>query len=115
MRFLCQILSARTVNTGTIVILIVFIAALALSFTPAATARGQAERNVGIRFAALAWMIGIMLTAALIFLPMKSQVLMLGPIFLTAAGIGKVWQIARARARRDAQKRVDLERMKRLN
>lgn len=98
-----------------VVFILIFLAAVGFGilapFLDARRSRSQQERSVALRLTLFCWLLGLLLAGALIFLPNKSRVLMLAPVFFLAVITGRVWKNARRRARLD----VDIERMKRVN
>ena len=72
------------------------------------------ERFFAIRVSVFMWFVGLLLLSAFLFLPNKQRVLLLLPAFVIAVTLAKFWRDSRARLRREAQGRVDLERMKRV-
>jgi hypothetical protein len=95
-------------------VLVVAVAVLA-PLWDARRSKSQQERAIGFRLTMFTWIIGLLLLLALFIVPNKQRVLMFVPIFMTAVVIGRVWQKARLRARREREQAVDLERMKRVN
>jgi quinol-cytochrome oxidoreductase complex cytochrome b subunit len=82
----------------------------------ASRSRSDKERALTIRMTIFAWMIGIILVAAMIMMPNKGRVMMLVPVFVAAVLLGRLWKRARVRAQREREEaELDLERMKRAN
>jgi hypothetical protein len=52
---------------------------------------------------------------ALLFLPNKARILLMIPVFFGSIAIARFFRDTRARMRREAEGRMDLERMKRVN
>ena len=73
------------------------------------------ERYFALRSSIFLWFVGFVLLAAFLFLPNKARVLLLLPIVLGGTSVVKYLRDARERLRREAQGKVDLERMKRVN
>jgi hypothetical protein len=73
------------------------------------------ERYFAIRTSIFTWFVGFLLLTALLFLPNKARILLLIPVFLGSIAIARFFRDTRARMRREAEGRMDLERMKRIN
>jgi uncharacterized membrane protein len=73
------------------------------------------ERYFALRASIFSWFVGFLLVVALLFLPNKARVLLLIPIFLGGISMYRFFRDTRDRLRRQAQGRVDLDRMKRIN
>jgi hypothetical protein len=73
------------------------------------------ERYFAIRTSIFTWFVGFLLLMALLFLPNKARILLLIPVFLGSIAIARFFRDTRARLRREAEGRVDLDRMKRIN
>jgi hypothetical protein len=73
------------------------------------------ERYFAIRTSIFTWFVGFLLLMALLFLPNKARILLVIPVFFGSIAIARFFRDTRARMRREAEGRVDLERMKRIN
>ncbi len=79
------------------------------------SSRTPQERYFALRSSIFTWFIGFLLMLALLFLPNKARVLLVIPIFFGWVGIARYLRDTRTRLRREAEGRVELERMKRVN
>ena len=77
--------------------------------------RSRRERGLAVRMTAFTWLLVLLVVAAAVLLPGAHRLLLLAPVVVIGVAIGKTWQSARLRARREAAGGFDLERMKRLN
>jgi len=73
------------------------------------------ERYFTMRTSIFTWFVGFLLLMALLFLPNRARLLLLIPIFFGWIGVARFFRDTRARMRRAAESRADIERMKRVN
>jgi len=66
-----------------------------------------AERNFTVRTSVFLWFLGLLVLGGIL--------LLLIPVFVGAVTLAKLLRDARGRLRQQAQERVDLERMRRVN
>ena len=75
----------------------------------------MAERNFTVRTSVFLWFLGLLVLGGILFLPFRAILLLLIPVFVGAVTLTRLLRDARGRLRQQAQERVDLERMKRVN
>lgn len=73
------------------------------------------ERAIAIRVSAFAWLVGLLLLLAFVFLPNRQRVILMVPTFVGAVGLAKFWRDKRAQLRRAAEEQTRLDRMKRVH
>jgi uncharacterized membrane protein len=77
--------------------------------------RDPRERALAMRGALAFWLLGLLFTIALVFLPNKARLLSLIPMFLLAGALVKAYRHSHAQLRASRQDRVQFENMKRVN
>jgi fatty acid desaturase len=78
-------------------------------------AQTVAERNFTVRTSVFVWFLGLLVLGGILFLPLRAILLLLIPVFFGGVTLARLLREARDRLRQQAQERVDLERMKRVN
>ena len=73
------------------------------------------ERAIAIRVSAFAWLVGLLLLLAFLFLPNRQRVILMFPTFIGAVGLAKFWRDKRAQLRRASEEQTRLDRMKRVH
>jgi hypothetical protein len=73
------------------------------------------ERAFIIRASTFCGLLGLVLLLALVVLPMPLKLVVLVPAFVVGVSVAKGWHSVRTRLRNEADRRVDFDRMKRVN
>jgi Kef-type K+ transport system membrane component KefB len=73
------------------------------------------ERAVFVRMTLFTATVALLFAMMLALVPENPRALLVIPMILAAVAVVKIWKAALARMRRNAEDRVDLERMKRVH
>ncbi|HEX8310882.1 MAG TPA: hypothetical protein VF614_06175 [Chthoniobacteraceae bacterium] len=73
------------------------------------------ERAFIVRASTFCGLLGMAVLLVLVVLPMQLKLLALVPAFAVAVSVAKGWKSVRTRLRNEAEGRVDMDRMKRVN